>query len=281
MRACWNQVTAGQQPPADMARDLAAVRASGWGAIELWLEHWDAVFGGHHNAAARRLLDDSGLAVAGACAQEGLFFARDGEQRRRIEEFARRLERCAALGVPHLVVVPVPGPEVERPCEDDLDRAAANLHSAGDMAQRRGVGLEIEFLRSARLVNNLATALELARRVDHPSVGVLLDTYHLYAGPSKLEDLELLTSYPGRLRFVHVNDVPSARPRELLTDADRVLPGDGNLPLTRVFEAIRRSGYAGDVSLELFNPRFAARWAEDPVSAAAAAHQRVSALLGI
>lgn len=279
MRACWNQVTAGRQPPADPARDLAAVRAGGWEAVELWLPHWDARFRPDEDAAARRLLDESGLAVAGACAQEGLFFARGEERRRRQDEFRRRLERCAALGVTHLVVVPVPHPEAERPGEDDLDRAADNLRAAGALALANGVGLDIEFLRGARLVNNLPTALDLARRVDHPGVGVLLDTYHLYAGPSKLEDLDLLEGPAARLRFVHVNDVPAVRPRELWTDADRVLPGDGDLPLERMLGAIRRSGYAGDVSLELFNAEFAARFDQDPVAAAAEAFRRLSGLL--
>jgi len=279
VRACWNHVTAGRQPPADLARDLAAVRAGGWDAVELWLPHWDARFAPGADAAARRVLDDSGLAVAGACVQEGLFFARGEERRRRRDEFSRRLDRCAALGVTHLVVLPVPHPEPESTGDEELDRAAENLHAAGELARASGVGLEIEFLRGARLVNNLPTALELARSVDHASVGVLLDTYHLYAGPSKLEDLELLTAHAGRLRFVHVNDVPVARPRELWTDADRVLPGDGDLPLTGMLSAIRRSGYAGDVSLELFNAEFAARWVEDPVGGAAEAFRRVSGLL--
>jgi sugar phosphate isomerase/epimerase len=272
-------VTAGRRVPADLARDLAAVRAGGWEAVELWLDHWDAHFPPHADAAARRVLDGSGLAVAGACAQEGLFFARGEERRRRASEFSRRLERCAALGVAHLVVVPVPPPEDEPPAEEELDRAAEHLRTAGELALATGVGLEIEFLGGVRLVNNLATALDLASRVDHAGVGVLLDTYHLYAGPSKLEDLDLLAAHPGRLRFVHVNDVPAARPRELWTDADRVLPGDGDLPLARVLGAIRRSGYAGDVSLELFNAEFAARWNEDPFRAAAEAHRSVSRLL--
>lgn len=272
-------MTAGRQPPADLARDLAAVRAGGWEAVELWLDHWDARFPPNADAAARRVLDEAGLAVAGACFQEGLLFAHGDGWRRRRDELRRRLERCAGLGAHHLVVVPVPHPEAEPPGEADLERAAENLQVAAELAGAGGVGLEIEFLRGARLVNNLATALELARRVDHANVGVLLDTYHLFAGPSKLEDLDLLGAHTGRLRFVHVNDVPAARPRELWTDADRVLPGDGHLPLARVLTAIRRSGYAGDVSLELFSAEFAARWAEDPAGAAAAAHKRVSGLL--
>lgn len=258
-----------------MARELAAIREGGWEVVELWLAHWDR----YADATARRLITDAGLQVASACAQEGLYFSTGEEWSRRRDELSRRLARCQALGVPRLVVVPVPWPPVERRGEADLERAAENLRAAAEMAGPAGVRLCIEFLRSSTLVNNLLTALDLARRVDHPAVGVLLDTFHFYAGPSKLEDLALLGHEPGRLAFVHVNDVPGTRARELWTDRDRVLPGDGSLPLAEILARIRDSGYRGACSLELFNEDFSARWADEPSRAAAEARRRLEALL--
>ena len=281
MQLCLNQITVGRQPPVNVARDLAAMREGGWTAIEVWLRHWDAIFARRGLAAARRLLDDAGLVAAGACGQPGLFFSEAEELSRFQSELARRLEQCQALGAPHLVITPgTPGKQLpEQPSETELERAAARLRIAGDLAARYGVRLGIEFLKGVRLVNCLTTALALARRTDHPMVGVLVDTFHLYAGPSKLEDLDLLDGAAERLTFVHVNDVPAARPRELWTDADRVLPGEGTLPLSAVFQALWRTGYQGYVSLELFNDAFAARWADEPVAAARAAHEATVRLL--
>jgi sugar phosphate isomerase/epimerase len=271
---CLNQVTAGQRPPRDIARDLAAMREGGWEAIEVWLRHWDAVFDGAGLGAARRLVDDAGLVVAGGCAQTGVFFS-EGEERRRFEvELARRLEQCHALGAPHLVVTPGPSPGPATAAQDELARAGDRLRAAGDLAAGFGVRLGIEFLKGARLVSTLPTALALAQRAAHPNVGVVLDTFHLYAGVSKLEDLALLAESPDLLSFVHLNDVPGAPPRELWTDADRVLPGDGSLPLDAIRTGIRSSGYQGYVSLELFNAAFASRWEDDPVAAACQAIDR-------
>jgi 4-hydroxyphenylpyruvate dioxygenase len=42
--------------------------------------------------------------------------------------------------------------------------------------------------------------------------------------------------------------------RELATDADRVLPGDGDFQLVPILDVLRRLGYTGWVSLELMNP---------------------------
>jgi sugar phosphate isomerase/epimerase len=284
VRLCFNQVTAGRRAPADPARDLAAVREGGWEAVELWLPHWEGAGSGGGAgpaAAVRRQLDTAGLAAAGACAQAGLFFS-EGEARQMFrEECERRLELCAAVGAPHLVIVPgTPGAALpERPSADDLQRAAENLRHTAERAARHGVRLGIEFLKGARLVSCLPTALALARRVAHPQVGVLVDTFHLYAGVSKVEDLHALRATPDLLTFVHLNDVPAASPRELWTDADRVLPGAGDLPLTDIVAALRGTGYGGYVSLELFNEAFATRWQDDPVGAARSAYEATAPLI--
>ena len=40
------------------------------------------------------------------------------------------------------------------------------------------------------------------------------------------------------------------------TDADRIFPGDGILPLKEAVATLREIGYSGVVSLELFNPNY-------------------------
>jgi sugar phosphate isomerase/epimerase len=160
-----------------------------------------------------------------------------------------------------------------------LDRGAENLRHAGDLAVPYGVRLGIEFLKGVRFVSTLPTALLLAQRVAHPQVGVVVDTFHLYAGVSKTEDLDRLAGAPGLLGFVHVNDVPEDRPREAWTDPDRVLPGEGTLPLGEIFERLRRSAYEGYVSLELFNAAFAAGWKSDARGASRVAYTRTAPLL--
>jgi sugar phosphate isomerase/epimerase len=42
--------------------------------------------------------------------------------------------------------------------------------------------------------------------------------------------------------------------RELASDSDRILPGEGDLPFSAVVERLRQIGYGGCVSVELMNP---------------------------
>src|SRR5687768_6131954 len=150
------------------------------------------------------------------------------------EELTWRLEQCQALGAPHFVVattarLPDGGPLPEAPSREAFEEAVENGSAAGESAACFGVRLGIEFLAGARFVTTLPAAL--VERIDLPNVGVVADTYHLYAGLSKTEDLGLLRSRPNRLFFVHVSDVAAGNPsggqvmlRELWTVPDHVLP---------------------------------------------------------
>src|SRR5439155_2524110 len=98
---------------------------------------------------------------------------------------------------------------------------------------------------------SLDTALALVTQCEEPNVGINFDVFHFYTGPSKFEDLRLLT--PATLAFVQLSDLAGV-PRELATDADRILPGDGDFQLEAIVDHFRVLGYEGYVSLEPMNP---------------------------
>ena len=90
-----------------------------------------------------------------------------------------------------------------------------------ELAQQFGVRLALEFRGGDAFCSCLDTALTLVEQCREPNVGVCLDVFHYHAGPSKPEDLERLTA--ANLFHVQVCDVAGV-PREMMTDADRVLP---------------------------------------------------------
>ncbi len=84
-----------------------------------------------------------------------------------------------------------------------------------------------------------------------PSLGLCFDVFHYYSGPSKFEDLAYLSTE--NLFHVQLSDV-AGQPRELVSDGDRILPGDGDFQLAPIIDHLRAIGYAGAVSVELMNP---------------------------
>jgi sugar phosphate isomerase/epimerase len=110
----------------------------------------------------------------------------------------------------------------------------------------------LEFQARSAFANNLQTASALVAEVNSPSLGLCLDLFHYYVGPSKREDLEFLTA--DNLLHVQLADLAGV-PRELASDSDRILPGDGDFQFGPIVEQLRRVGYQGCVSVELMNPR--------------------------
>ena len=119
------------------------------------------------------------------------------------------------------------------------------------MGRRLRCPHRLEFRSASRFCTSLDTALALVAQCAEPNLGINLDVFHYYTGPSKFDDLALLT--PANLAHVQVCDVAGV-PREMATDSDRILPGEGDFRLEAIVAQLRQIGYDGYVALELMNP---------------------------
>ena len=127
--------------------------------------------------------------------------------------------------------------------------------------------------RGAQLCSSLDTALALIAQAGAENVGVCLDLFHYYTGPSKFEDLAYLS--PENLAWVQVCDL-SGVPRELAGDADRIFPGEGDFQIGPILDHLASIGYEGFVSLEVLNPQL---WAIPADRVADAGRQAMERLL--
>ena len=143
--------------------------------------------------------------------------------------------------------------DIMRPLSpQDLERAQVSLVQAAQEAGQRGIRIALEFQAQAAFGNNLQTAAAMVAEVGSPHMGLCFDVFHYYIGPSKPDDLGYLTKQNlFHVQFCDLADVP----REFATDADRILPGDGDIPLLPIVDRLRQIGYEGAVSVELMNPR--------------------------
>jgi 2-keto-myo-inositol isomerase len=241
---CINQVTT---LGAAFDAECSAYHDAGFRHVELWFPKLKGL--GLAPAAIAARLRDAALTPVSACAAGNFLWRGAPGPVERRAELEAHFELAEALGVPRFVIFDY----VEAtPKRDDHAVAAERLVSVAQLAAKYRVRIALEFIARSRLLGSLPTALQVTRQAAQPNVGVCLDTFHFYAGVSKLEDLALLR--PGEVEHVHFHDVPRAVPRELLIDADRIPPGMGVIPLTQVVDALRRIGYAGALSVELFDP---------------------------
>ena len=252
---------------ADFATAMKAYRQAGFGAVELWLESVQPFLEKESVPVARRLMADEGLEPTSSCCEADLFFPRLREREKGMEPFKRKLHLSAELGARRFVMYSAFFGDVS---PADYQAAIPRLREIGDLGKQFGIVVGIEFIRGAKFLGCLPTTAQLLRRANHPNLGVLFDTFHFYAGTSKLEDLNDLKR--GEISFVHINDVPAV-PRELLEDQHRLFLGEGVMPLEKILRALATS-YQGPVSFEAF--QYAA---QDPYAVAKKAYEGLAVLL--
>jgi sugar phosphate isomerase/epimerase len=256
MKPCISEATT---LPHTFAEDVNAYADARCDAIEVWLTKLETHLETHSGAETIGLLEDRQMTLAAAAYQGGLLLSQGEQRRAHFGHFRRRLELCALFAIPTLLVVADFADAVDRIA---LERAVVSLAEAGQLAAGFGVRLGLEFRGKATFCSCLETAVALVERCEQPNVGITFDVFHYYTGPSKADDLALLT--PQNLAHVQLCDLAGV-PRELATDAERVLPGDGDFRLRPILARLRAIGYAGWVSLELMNPTL---WQLPPASVA-------------
>jgi 4-hydroxyphenylpyruvate dioxygenase len=245
MKPCISQATTLTSSFSD---DVQAYAEAGCDALEVWLTKLETHLEKHSPAQTRQMLAERGLKPVAASYQGGLLLSQGEQRRAHFDDFKRRLDLCQAFAIPTLVIV---ADFVEKVDAVSLERAVVSLGEAARWASGFGVRLALEFRGRSTFCSSLDTALALVAACGESNVGVCLDVFHYYTGPSKFEDLRLLS--PANLAHVQVCDLAGVS-RELAGDADRILPGEGDFHLGPIVEQLRQVGYEGWVSLELFNP---------------------------
>ncbi len=130
------------------------------------------------------------------------------------------------------------------------DRAAGEYHALAEFASEHGVRVALEPLNPS--IMNVETALwtvrqamELIRAVGHPAFGLCLDCWNVWQNP----DLAQAIAKAGASVFVvQISDWRT--PRSFL---DRLVPGQGIIPLADFLRAVRATGFAGAYSVEIFS----------------------------
>ena len=246
MKGCLSTVCSLDSSLETILEDYAAGHCD---AVDLWLGHAETFLETHTPAELRELLAMAGITPVAASFQGGLLTSQGEARQAHWRHFESRLALLRELAIPVLVVAgdafgPL-GPE-------DLSRLSLSLSEAATRAADAGVRLALEFDARASFPNNLQSAVALVEDVGHPSLGICLDWFHFSVGPSKPLDLYLLSSET--LAHVQLSDTADV-PREMATDSDRILPGEGSSPPDELIRRLGEIGYVGAVSVELQNPR--------------------------
>ena len=144
----------------------------------------------------------------------------------------------------------------------ERDRIVEDFRELGDRAAARGLRVGFEALAWGRHIQDHRRAWEIVREVNHPAVGLVLDSFSSLARKEPIDSLRSID--PAKLFHVQIADAPSLSMDPLSWSRHfRCMPGQGDLPLVEYVTALRDIGYRGVLSLEIFNDRFLAGSAVD------------------
>jgi sugar phosphate isomerase/epimerase len=166
-----------------------------------------------------------------------------------------------------LVLVAGGLPEGDRDLPAARDRARDAVAALVEDAAAAGVVLAIEpmhpiYAADRGVISTLGQALDIADPFPAATVGVVVDTFHVWWDP-QLEHQIRRAGQDGRIASYQVCDWITPLPADALLA--RGMMGDGHIDFAAVSRTVTAAGYTGDIEVEIFNQ---AIWDADPADVA-------------
>lgn len=252
---------------------VTIAQKAGYDSMEIWLRDVDKyTSGGGSLNDLRKRISDAGLTIESSIAFAPWILADQAAHRKALEQAKREMEIVVALGGKRIAAPPAGATDGELV---DLNVSGERYRALLELGRQVGCLPQLEVWGFSKNLSKLSEVLHVAAAAQHPDACVLPDVYHLYKGGSNFNDLGLLAG--NKIHVFHMNDYPDM-PRDKITDADRVYPGDGIAPIGDILKTVIASGFKGVLSLELFNREY---WKMDPLENATIGLKKMKSVIPV
>jgi 2-keto-myo-inositol isomerase len=253
--------------------DIAISAGAGFKALEVWAKKVDDYLATHSLSDLHALFVKHDLMPLALSSLE--FIAFRGSEYAQIQSRLHQLGKIAqAIGCPTVVVVPSPTPDRNLSWAEIVAEYVKVLRDLSDIASLYNIQLSFESLGFGWCsVRTPRAAFEIVQKVDRANVGLTVDAAHFYGGGGLMSELDQLDSK--RIFAFHLNDLEDT-PKEAISDGTRLMPGLGVVPLEEICARLKRIGFDGPCSVELFRPEY---WNWDPQKVATQSHEAALKIL--
>jgi 4-hydroxyphenylpyruvate dioxygenase len=232
-----------------LEQKLAAAAHTGFDAVELFEP--DLIASRLRPRAVRDLAAELGLAIPMYQPFRDFEGVDDATLARNLRRASAKFGVMRELGADTLLVCSNVAPDAI----DDPKRSAAQLRDLADVAAEHDVRIAYEALAWGTHVNDYRDAWRIVELADHPHLGTCLDSFHILSRGSDPAAIEAIPAE--KLFFVQIADAPVIALDVLhWSRHHRCFPGQGELDLIGFLDHVRAAGYAGPLSLEVFNDVF-------------------------
>lgn len=170
------------------------------------------------------------------------------------EDRIQAMKDAIAMSAPHLPAgtpfVAITGIPPRGNVRAAIDRTVEALKELGDFAAERNMRIAFEPLSPINLHKDTAVwyldqGLDIVERVNHPAVGICIDSWNVWQTPHLTD---VIRQCGKRILLVQLSDWRTPR-----STADRYSLGDGEIPLAEIVAAIRQTGYDGPWVVEILS----------------------------
>ena len=242
----------------DLPGDIQAASQARYDFIEIWAKKMESYLSGHSLDDLKKLMEKARLKPLAINSVEFITFNSPWEKINTLNLITRYAEMADRLGCPYIVVVPSPRP-IEVTDKEVFEESVRILLEISDRFKSHKAKFAFEFLGFGWCsVSMLEQDYEIVKGVNRDNVGLVLDSFHFYAGGSSINSIKELDRQ--KIFIFHINDVENL-PRAQLQDSHRLYPGEGIIPLEEIVSKLKEIRYDGPVSLEMFRPEY---WIRPP-----------------
>ncbi len=246
-----------------LVKEIDIAAQAGYAGIEPWIQTiQEYMKAGGKLSDIRKQIEDRGLTVEGSISFPRWIVDDDAVRTEAFEQIKREMDLLTQIGGKRMAAPPA-GANGSNSPNLDLLKAAERYRALLDLGDKMGVTPILELWGSSKNLHRLGECMFVVIESGHPKAGLLGDVYHIYKGGSDFSGLNKIS--PAAMPVLHLNDYPADPPRDKITDADRVMPGDGIAPLPQILRDLNSKGGQTVLSLELFSQVY---WKKDPLEVA-------------
>ncbi len=242
MKVGFNLLVLGADITVEHARQLERFKALGYDGVEVPVMSGDVA----RYTALGHLLRDLGLCVAtaGTVPPAANPISKDPNVRARARDHHRWLVDCTHAMGGEIIAGPVHSPvgvfTGAAATVDERAHCVEAMRALAEYAMPAGVKISAEAVNrfECYVMSTTEHASQIYRAVDHPNYGYMFDTFH--ANIEEKNPAATYELYHHEINHYHISE------------NDRGIPGTGHVPFAQHFDALRRCGYDGWLTVEAF-----------------------------
>jgi sugar phosphate isomerase/epimerase len=242
-------------------KEFEIVSKAGYDGIEIWIRDLQKYLNeGGNLKDLKKYIDDFGLKVENAIGFAQWIVDDETTRNAGIEQLKKEMDLMAQIGCTRIAAPPAGA--YDKPFTD-LFEIGKRYKSILELGDKTGVTPQLEFWGASASLFHISQAMFVATAANHPKACILPDVYHMFRGGSGFESLKQISGKT--IEIFHFNDFLADLPREKQNDSDRVYPGDGAAPFSKIIKDLYFPGGNKVLSLELFNKNY---WEKDALDVA-------------